>query len=156
MRVIERRTDSRRQCGRRGVLGAHPPGLARRSDAWLKSPHEDAATLWWMQHVVLAEQCVRVFDDGRAVGFAALDGDWLVQLYVDPHHQGRGVGRALLEDAKRLRPHGLNLHVFTRNVRARRFYEMGGFVLIDQSDGRGNDELEPDCTYSWAPNTATP
>jgi putative acetyltransferase len=120
---------------------------------WLRSPHDETATRWWMQHVVLAEQRVRVVDDGRAVGFAALDGDWLEQLYVDPDHQGQGRRRALLEDAKRLRPGGLRLHVFTRNARARRFYEAAGFVLVGQSDGRGNEEQEPDCTYLWTPPT---
>jgi RimJ/RimL family protein N-acetyltransferase len=41
------------------------------------------------------------------------------------------------------------LHVFPRNVAARRFYEAAGFVLVDQSDGRRNEEQEPDCTYTW-------
>ena len=119
---------------------------------WLADLHDEASTLWWMQHVVLAGQRVRVADDGRVLGFAALDGDWLEQLYVDPDHQGRGVGRALLDDAKVLRPSGLRLYVFTRNTRARRFYEAAGFVLVDQGDGRGNEEREPDCTYAWTPS----
>lgn len=118
---------------------------------WLSRPHDETATRWWMQHVVLAEHRVRIVDDGRALGFTALDGDWLEQLYVGPDHQGRGVGRTLLEDAKRLRPGGLRLHVFTRNTRARRFYEAAGFVLAGHSDGRGNEEQEPDCTYIWPP-----
>ncbi|WNV76530.1 GNAT family N-acetyltransferase [Geodermatophilus sp. DSM 44513] len=108
-----------------------------------------------MQHAVLAEQQVRVADDGRVLGFAALDGNWLEQLYVDPDHQGRGAGRALLEDAQRLRPGGLRLHVFTRNTRARRFYEAAGFVLVAQSHGHDNEEREPDCTYVWTEATPT-
>lgn len=119
---------------------------------WLVSPHDEASTRWWMEHVLLAEQCVRVASDGnRILGFAALAGTWLEQLYVGPDDQGQGVGRALLEDAKRLRPGGLQLHVFTRNAAARRFYEAHGFCLVEQSDGRGNEEQEPDCTYTWIP-----
>lgn len=50
-----------------------------------------------------------------------------------------------------LRPGGLRLHVFTRNTRARGFYEAAGFVLVSQGDGRENEEREPDCTYVWVP-----
>jgi len=78
------------------------------------------------------------------------EGQWLEQLYVAPEAQGSGVGRALLDAAKEASPGGLLLHVFTRNVRARRFYEAAGFVLTEQGDGRGNEEREPDCTYAWS------
>jgi hypothetical protein len=44
------------------------------------------------------------------------------------------------------------LHVFTRNVRARRIYRAAGFILTDQSDGTRNEEREPDCTYTWPAN----
>ena len=74
---------------------------------------------------------------------------WASQLYVDPVSQGRGAGRALLDAAKQAIPGGLRLHVFTRNVRARRFYQSAGFVLVEQSDGSTNDEHEPECTYTW-------
>ena len=119
---------------------------------WLGSPHDESSTRWWMQHVLLAEHCVRVADDGRRLhGFAAVTDIWLEQLYVDPDHQGQGVGRTLLEDAKRLRPDGLRLHVFSRNAPARRFYEAHGFSIVEQSDGRDNEEREPDCTYVGTP-----
>ncbi|MDQ2738186.1 MAG: GNAT family N-acetyltransferase [Actinomycetota bacterium] len=121
-----------------------------RAMPWLVSPHDELATRWWMQQVLLTEQCVRVADCGsRLLGFAAVTDTWLEQLYVDPDHQGEGVGRALLEDAKRLRPGGLRLRVFTRNAPARRFYEAHGFDLVEQSDGHNNQEREPDCTYAW-------
>ncbi len=119
---------------------------------WVVSPHDEPSTRWWMQHVLLTEHCVRVADDGsRLLGFAAVTDTWLEQLYVHPDHQGQGLGRALLEDAKRLRPGGLRLHVFTRNAPARRFYEAQCFHLVKQSDGHGNEEQEPDCTYAWPP-----
>ena len=118
---------------------------------WLVSPHDEAATRWWMEHVVLTVQRVRVAQSGdRLLGFAAVEGQWLEQLYVAPEAQGSGVGRALLYAAKEASPGGLLLHVFTRNVRARRFYEAAGFVLTEQGDGRGNEEREPDCTYAWS------
>jgi len=117
---------------------------------WLVSPHEPA-TRWWMEHVVLAAQRVWVAQSSdRVLGFAALAGHWLEQLYVDPEAQSGGVGRALLDAVKDCSPEGLMLHVFTRNVRARRFYQAAGFILTDTSDGSRNEEREPDCTYTWA------
>jgi putative acetyltransferase len=118
---------------------------------WLVGPHGPAATRWWMEHVVLAEQRVRVaYDGSRVVGFAALHGNWVEHLYIDPEDQGRGVGRRLLEETQRASPSGISLHVFARNERARRFYEAAGFTLADESDGSGNEEHEPDCTYAWS------
>jgi putative acetyltransferase len=119
---------------------------------WLVSPHDEASTRRWMEHVVLAGHRVLVAEEGaRLLGFAAIDGRWLEQLYIDPEAQGVGVGRCLLDAAKRECPGGLQLHVFTRNVRARAFYEAAGFRLTDYSDGSRNEEGEPDCTYAWQP-----
>lgn len=123
---------------------------------WLAVPHDEASTRWWVEHMLIPDHRVRVADegDGRPVGFSAVDGDWLQQLYVHPDQQHAGVGRALLDDAKRARPGGLKLHVFTRNTRARRFYEAAGFVLVEQGDGSTNEEREADCLYEWAPDRA--
>lgn len=119
---------------------------------WLPSVHDEAETLWWMRQIVLAEQDVIVAQDGdRLLGFAALDGQWLEQLYVDSEAQGSGVGRALLAAAKEVRPGGFSLRVFTRNTRARLFYESLGCVLTEQSEGSRNEENEPDCSYSRGP-----
>lgn len=117
---------------------------------WLISPHDEASTLWWLEHVVLAEQQVWVAVSGdRLLGFAAVHGQSLEQLYVDLDDQGHGIGRALLDAAKEASPSGLSLHVFTRNDRARLVYEAAGFVLVEQRDGSGNEEREPDCIYAW-------
>ncbi len=116
---------------------------------WLLSPYDRASTRWWMEHVVLAKQRVRVAYAGtRLLGFAAADGEWLEHLYVDPDDQGRGVGRRLLRDAQHMSTGRLALHVLTRNERARRFYTAAGFVLTGENDGSGNEEQEPDCTYT--------
>jgi len=79
---------------------------------WLLHLHDKALTGWWMQHVVLGGQRVRVVESGNGLwGFAAVDDGWLEQLYVDPDRQRVGVGRMLLDDAKQARPAGLSLHV---------------------------------------------
>jgi GNAT superfamily N-acetyltransferase len=61
-------------------------------------------------------------------------------LYVDPDHWDRGVGRALLEDARaRLAKHGFGqarLWVFAGNDRAERFYQHDGWT----PDGRRRED----------------
>jgi ribosomal protein S18 acetylase RimI-like enzyme len=75
----------------------------------------------------------------------------LEKLYVDPEAQSRGVGTALLDQAKALRPEGFVLWVFQKNEAARRFYERHGFVLARLTDGADNMEHEPDALYEWRP-----
>lgn len=117
---------------------------------WLTRPHDEVANRWWLEYVVLAKLHVRVaYTKTSFLGFAAVNGDWLEHLYVDPDHQGYGVGRRLLEDVQHTSTGHLALYVFKRNERAGRFYQAAGFVLIDESDGSGNEEQEPDCTYTW-------
>jgi len=45
---------------------------------WLVSPHNERATRWWVEHVVLAAQRVWVAQSSdRVLGFAVLAGHWL-------------------------------------------------------------------------------
>ena len=68
------------------------------------------------------------WDEDRLVGFLALKpGDaCLDQLFISPEAQGSGVGRALLDLAKRRLPEGFWLRTSADNHRARRFYERNG------------------------------
>lgn len=87
-------------------------------------------------------------EGGRLVGVIAFLEDWIDQLYVLPEAQGRGIGTRLLEVAKAAYP-ALSLWTFQRNAAARRFYEKHGFLVVDESDGAGNEEKEPDVLYKW-------
>ena len=94
-------------------------------------------------------------EGGRLLGFLAIrrsrTNGWetLEKLYVDPEAQNRGVGTALLDKAKELRPEGLYLWVFQKNEGARRLYEREGFELVELTDGSANMEHEPDALYRW-------
>ncbi len=81
-------------------------------------------------------------------GFIALAPGWVEQFYVLPPAQGRGIGDALLRHAQS-RQRELRLWTFQRNAPARRFYERRGFVAIDETDGSGNEERDPDVLYRW-------
>jgi putative acetyltransferase len=122
---------------------------------WLPVLHDEVEARSWMRDVVLAQQQVLVAErDVHPVGFAAVSGDWLEQLYVAPEATGTGVGRSLLDAVKADHADGLSLHVFARNARARRIYEAAGFELVAERDGSANEEGEPDCTYRWAGGSA--
>jgi putative acetyltransferase len=82
------------------------------------------------------------------IGVIAFREDWIDQLYVLPAAQRRGIGTALLQVAQRSYPR-LDAWTFQRNVPARRFYEGRGFSLIAETDGRQNEEQEPDALYRW-------
>jgi len=66
--------------------------------------------------------------DDKPVGFLALNpaSGRLDQLFVLPEAQGRGIGRALLDFAKRRLPEGLSLRTAVENFRACAFYEREG------------------------------
>jgi GNAT superfamily N-acetyltransferase len=91
---------------------------------------------------------VHVFDqDGRVVAFAAVDGNELRAIYVDPPAQGAGVGSALLEAAVaalRAASHAeAFLWTFEANGLARAFYERHGWQLVP---GR-QERLAPEVRY---------
>jgi GNAT superfamily N-acetyltransferase len=97
-------------------------------------------------------------EDGRLLGFLGIEASTnlggapvLEKLYVEPAEQNRGIGAALLEKAKELRPDGLYLWVFQKNDGARRLYERHGFRIVKLTDGAENMEHEPDALYEWRP-----
>jgi len=89
-------------------------------------------------------------EDGTS-GFVGLREDVVTHLYVEPAAQNRGLGSALLDHAKSLRPNRLELWVFQKNDGARRLYERLGFRLVRLTNGADNMEREPDALYEWRP-----
>ena len=68
--------------------------------------------------------------EGRVVGYCHVVGAWLDALYVTPEAAGRGIGTALLDLVRSLRPDGFALWVFLTNEPARRFYRRHGLVEL--------------------------
>ena len=75
----------------------------------------------------------------------------LEKLYVEPAEQNRGIGAALLEKAKELRPDEPLPVGVPEEHGARRLYERHGFRLVKLTDGADNMEREPDALYEWRP-----
>jgi ribosomal protein S18 acetylase RimI-like enzyme len=114
--------------------------------------YADSEVHKWIEAAVLRNSVVTlaVSGDGQAGGFASVSNGVLEHLYVSPHLQGQGLGTLLLAAAKTASPRGLRLHVFQRNLSARRFYERRGFRLVELRDGSSNEEGEPDAVYECA------
>lgn len=70
-------------------------------------------------------------DDGQVVGFLSLIGNEVGAFFVDPDHQGQGIGLQLMDHARGSRPF-LELNVFESNASGRRFYAAYGFVAVSE------------------------
>jgi putative acetyltransferase len=91
---------------------------------------------------------VAVAETDRIQGFIAWRPGWVDHLYVDTAHTGRGIGSALLELAMADQP-ALDLWAFQKNAAAIAFYKRHGFRAIRETDGRDNEEKEPDVLMRW-------
>jgi ribosomal protein S18 acetylase RimI-like enzyme len=126
---------------RRARVQAFPDFQARKGH----TAEEDRA---YFRRVVLVRNELWVAElDGHAVGFMAITGNFIDQLYVDPEHQRRGIGHALIAHARQLSPTGLRLFTFQSNANGRAFYEKEA-VKFGVSPP---PEFEPDVEYRWRP-----
>jgi ribosomal protein S18 acetylase RimI-like enzyme len=106
----------------------------------------------WIRDIVLRRCRTWVaVRDAEIVGYAALDGDLLDDLYLRPNLRRQGIGTLLLDEVRRHSPDGVSLYVFQQNTRARAFYERHGFTVLDTNDGSRNMEHLPDMTLRWTP-----
>lgn len=118
----------------------------------------DARRAWFVDHVAELEAAgaalICAFEETmkpgerRLVGFVLIDPKtgWLDQIAVRPSAFGAGVGRELLNAAKRASPGRIALDVNADNFRALRFYKREGFVRtgagVNKLSGRETAVLE--------------
>lgn len=74
---------------------------------------------------------VWVYGETFAKGFAAVEGEEITKLFVDPFFQGQGIGERLLDYAVRERG-GKFLWALEENRAALRFYQKQGFILTGE------------------------
>lgn len=114
---------------------------------WLPVLHTPEEDLFFVRDIVLPNQQVTVAITGEhIIGFIAVNGDWVEQLYLDPAWTGRRIGSRLLAQATA----GMSLvklHCFQANTGARRFYERHDFRAEAFSEGSANEEGLPDILY---------
>jgi ribosomal protein S18 acetylase RimI-like enzyme len=88
--------------------------------------------------------------DGQLAGFMAIAGDFVDQLYIHPDFQRRGLGKELLDFAKRQSAEHVWLFTLQINGNGRAFYEKNGFVA-EKFGISPEPESEPDVEYHWKP-----
>ena len=86
------------------------------------------------------------FVKDKVVGFIGIIDNHIEGIFVDHHHQGNGVGTALLHEAKTSKYH-LTLHVYKQNANAIRFYQKNDFVITEEHNDENTGEIE--CTMNW-------
>jgi putative acetyltransferase len=105
----------------------------------------------WRNELLPAAEVVVAETGGAMIGFVTVDPRtrYLDQLVVAPEHWRSGVGAALVVEAKRISPGGLDLDVNTDNARAIGFYRRNGFAIT----GVGQNPIsgKPVHRMSWRP-----
>jgi putative acetyltransferase len=88
----------------------------------------------WRNELVAQAQIVVAESAGAMTGFVTVDPKtlYLDQIVVAPEAWGSGTAEALLAEARRISPTGLDLQVNQDNARAIRFYEKRGFAITGE------------------------
>lgn len=123
------------------IAGAMIPGF----DPTLHSLEE---TIVFYGEVLAAGPIWGAFDGEVLAGHIALVQGWIEHLYVDPVRNGQGIGRALIDIAKRDN-NDLQLWTYRANERARRIYEAAGFVTEEYGFDPEHDDRVPNVRYRW-------
>lgn len=119
-----------------------------RNTPWLPKMRSRTDDLHLIARVILRGWVRLICDRRGPAGFIIRDNARIHALYVHPRARGRGLGRAMLEDAKG-ETACLDLYVAQANGPARQFYAMQGFTEESHGIGAGNDENLPDILMVW-------
>jgi putative acetyltransferase len=105
----------------------------------------------WRNELLPTAEVVIAEAGGAMIGFVTVDPRtlYLDQVVVAPEHWGSAVGNALIDEAKRMSPAGLDLDVNTDNARAIGFYLKHGFVV--SGGGKNPISGKPVHRMSWRP-----
>lgn len=122
---------------------------------WL-SGNEDAHAFisreYWRSHYAqvqeqILEAEVFVYEtNGKIQGFIGMENGYIAGIFVDGNCRSCGIGRELLEVAKRMHS-ALTLDVYQRNTRAVSFYLREGFSISSEELDEAVGEVE--YTMRW-------
>lgn len=89
----------------------------------------------WRDDLVPVATIVIAERDGAMIGFVTIDQKtgYLDQLVVAPEFWRSGIGHILVDEAKRLSPEKIELHVNQDNERAIALYKKVGFSITGES-----------------------
>jgi len=133
------------------------PSLTLWQRTWQKTyPDIDFAgrLAWWRDHwrgLVRTASITVAEAKNEMIGFVTVDAGtlYLDQIVVAPEYWGTGLAGALVAQAKRASPRGLDLDVNTDNARAIAFYQKEGFLITgDGVNPRSGRSVHP---MRWRP-----
>ena len=131
------------------------PQLDQLVSLWLESNfqgHPFIPKAYWLENQTLVRESLpqaRLFVkeiEGEVVGFLGLIDTYIAGVFVKERFQKQGVGKELLENAKR-EVEILSLEVFEKNKKAFEFYLKQGFHLEKSSINEETKEIE--CLLTW-------
>lgn len=93
------------------------------------APTEEDFCTYFDQVIVPSERIWVAVREDEVIGFVSAREEELLNLFVRPDHQRRGVGTLLLGHALRAEPRIARLSTVAENHAARQFYRKNGFVL---------------------------
>lgn len=117
---------------------------------WLKSnqqAHSFIPAEYWEEKSGMVRELIKqaevytAFADGMLAGFIGLDDGYIAGIFVSAHFRQRGVGTALLVEAKQ-RFAELQLHVYVKNRPAVLFYEKEDFSVRTKTRDQETGEEE--------------
>ena len=103
---------------------------------------------YFRDHILVNNQVWVVESENYLVAFMAMKRDFIDHLYIHPDYQRRGIGKALLDFARKRSPDHIWLYTLQVNVNARAFYEKNGFIA-EKFRVSPPPENEPDVEYYW-------
>ena len=126
-------------------------------DIWLRANLEAHAFIpaeYWQGNLAFVKEAlpqaeVYVFEaeDGQTIqGFIGLNGEHIEGLFVRAGMQSHGIGKRLLDYAKRKKAR-LSLNVYQKNARALSFYQREGFEI--QREGLDPSTGEMEYVMEW-------
>lgn len=120
------------------------------STPWMPRIHPADGVERFFRNRIFGVCTVLVAEEGGQIqGLLAFDNEgYIAVLSVAEDARGKGIGAALLAEAKRLRPEELMAWTFQANDGAQRFYLREGFREETRTEGE-NEESLPDILYVW-------
>lgn len=87
----------------------------------------------WINRAMRSRYFMVALVDDKVVGTGSLDGDEIKAVFVDPDHQRRGIGRAIMEELERYgKSKGLKEVRLNATITAFEFYKKLNYCLVEE------------------------
>lgn len=91
---------------------------------------------------MMPEAEIFIYENNQTIqGFIGLMDDYIAGIFIDSRCQSQGIGKALLDHAKKVHSN-LSLQVYKNNEGAVRFYVREGFSLVKEQMDENTGEIE--------------